>query len=166
MIIDNLQFFLPEKTDFSNFQNIVSFFSLTFFQPARLPDPPLSHIRVGRQTIHVPKCSSTLGIAIEGGANTKQPLPRIISIQPNGAAFQAGGLRIGQLIREVDGISLEGKHILEIREEQMWAMEKSTLLGIGRVYRLAFIQMICCFTAHSRQTIDYDNSVTPLTTDS
>ena len=76
----------------------------------------------------MPKCSSTLGIAIEGGANTKQPLPRIISIQPNGAAFQAGGLRIGQLIREVDGISLEGKHILEIRE-QMWAMEKSTLLG-------------------------------------
>ena len=89
----------------------------------------------------MPKCSSTLGIAIEGGANTKQPLPRIISIQPNGAAFQAGGLRIGQLIREVDGISLEGKHILEIREEQMWAMEKSTLLGIGRVYRLAFIQI-------------------------
>jgi hypothetical protein len=68
----------------------------------------LSHIRVGRQTIHVPKCSATLGIAIEGGANTKQPLPRIISIQPNGAAFQAGGLRIGQLIKEVDGISLEG----------------------------------------------------------
>ena len=78
-------------------------------QPARLPDPPLSHIRAGRQTVHVPKCSSTLGIAIEGGANTKQPLPRIISIQPNGAAFQAGGLRIGQLIREVDGISLEGQ---------------------------------------------------------
>ena len=82
--------------------------TVIFFQPARLPDPPLSHIRQGRQTVHVPKCSSTLGIAIEGGANTKQPLPRIISIQPNGAAFQAGGLRIGQLIREVDGISLEG----------------------------------------------------------
>ena len=68
----------------------------------------MASIRQGRQTVHVPKCSSTLGIAIEGGANTKQPLPRIISIQPNGAAFQAGGLRIGQLIREVDGISLEG----------------------------------------------------------
>ena len=85
----------------------------SFFQPARLPDPPLSHIRQGRQTVHVPKCSSTLGIAIEGGANTKQPLPRIISIQPNGAAFQAGGLRIGQLIREVDGISLEGQYLKE-----------------------------------------------------
>lgn len=33
---------------------------------------------------------------------------RIISIQPSGAAYQTGGLRIGQLIREVDGISLEG----------------------------------------------------------
>ena len=99
---------------FKNGQKCTFEFSRLLFQPARLPEPPLSHIRMGRQTIHVPKCSSTLGIAIEGGANTKQPLPRIISIQPNGAAFQAGGLRIGQLIKEVDGIGLEGepKHVL------------------------------------------------------
>jgi len=29
----------------------------------------------------VAKSASTLGIAIEGGANTRQPLPRIVTIQ-------------------------------------------------------------------------------------
>lgn len=31
--------------------------------------------------VRVPKCASTLGIAVEGGANTRQPLPRIKTIQ-------------------------------------------------------------------------------------
>jgi len=31
--------------------------------------------------VRVPKCASTLGIAVEGGANTRQPLPRIATIQ-------------------------------------------------------------------------------------
>ncbi|XP_062867705.1 whirlin isoform X2 [Trichomycterus rosablanca] len=31
--------------------------------------------------VRVPKSASTLGIAIEGGANTRQPLPRIVTIQ-------------------------------------------------------------------------------------
>lgn len=31
--------------------------------------------------VHVVKNASTLGIAIEGGANTRQPLPRIVTIQ-------------------------------------------------------------------------------------
>lgn len=31
--------------------------------------------------VQVMKNASTLGIAIEGGANTRQPLPRIVTIQ-------------------------------------------------------------------------------------
>ena len=52
----------------------------------------------------------SLGVAIEGGVNTQQALPRIIAIQPEGAAFQTAReqLRVGQLIREVDGRSLSG----------------------------------------------------------
>ena len=34
---------------------------------------------------------ATLGMAIEGGANTQQSWPRIIAIRPEGAAFQTGG---------------------------------------------------------------------------
>ena len=63
----------------------------------------------GSQTIEIPKCCSTLGIAIEGGTNTQQTLPRIISIQPTGAAYQNCDLRVGQLISEVDGFKLSGK---------------------------------------------------------
>ena len=37
-------------------------------------------------TIMVQKVRPTLGIAVEGGANTRQPLPRVISIQNNGCA--------------------------------------------------------------------------------
>lgn len=63
----------------------------------------------GLLTVEIPKCCSSLGIAIEGGTNTLQPLPRIISIQPNGAAYQNQELRVGQLISEVDGYKLTGK---------------------------------------------------------
>lgn len=35
--------------------------------------------------IRVSKSAPTLGIAIEGGANTRQPLPRIVTIQVGGA---------------------------------------------------------------------------------
>lgn len=37
----------------------------------------------GNLRITVKKTKSTLGIAIEGGANTKHPLPRIINIHVN-----------------------------------------------------------------------------------
>ncbi|XP_049964252.1 whirlin-like [Schistocerca serialis cubense] len=62
----------------------------------------------GNLRITVKKTKPTLGIAIEGGANTKHPLPRIINIHENGAAFEAGGLEVGQLILEVDGQKVEG----------------------------------------------------------
>eukprot|EP00095_Tigriopus_kingsejongensis_P002048 maker-scaffold556_size137522-snap-gene-0.36 protein:Tk02048 transcript:maker-scaffold556_size137522-snap-gene-0.36-mRNA-1 annotation:"GJ11820" len=59
-------------------------------------------------TVRIAKNWPTLGMAIEGGSNTQQPLARIIAIQPNGAAFDVSGLRVGQLIQEVDGIQLAG----------------------------------------------------------
>uniref|UniRef100_A0A1I8QAK5 PDZ domain-containing protein n=1 Tax=Stomoxys calcitrans TaxID=35570 RepID=A0A1I8QAK5_STOCA len=68
----------------------------------------------GNLHITVKKTKPILGIAIEGGANTKHPLPRIINIHENGAAFEAGGLEVGQLILEVDGNKVEGLHHQEV----------------------------------------------------
>ncbi|XP_008283386.1 whirlin [Stegastes partitus] len=59
--------------------------------------------------VRVLKNSNTLGIAIEGGANTRQPLPRIVTIQKGGSAHNCGQLRVGQIILEVNGISLKGQ---------------------------------------------------------
>ena len=88
----------------------------------------------GNLRITVKKTKPILGIAIEGGANTKHPLPRIInihvsvwllnmqfffflhnkmfnsSLKEHGAAYDAGGLEVGQLILEVDGNKVEGMH--------------------------------------------------------
>ncbi|XP_037297598.1 whirlin isoform X4 [Manduca sexta] len=62
----------------------------------------------GNLRITVQKTKPILGIAIEGGANTKHPLPRIINIHEHGAAYEAGGLEVGQLILAVDGHRVEG----------------------------------------------------------
>uniref|UniRef100_A0A673XVV6 Whirlin n=1 Tax=Salmo trutta TaxID=8032 RepID=A0A673XVV6_SALTR len=59
--------------------------------------------------VRVAKSASTLGIAIEGGANTRQPLPRIVTIQRGGSAHNCGQLRVGQVILEVNGVSLRGR---------------------------------------------------------
>ncbi|XP_055080222.1 whirlin-like [Periophthalmus magnuspinnatus] len=59
--------------------------------------------------IRVMKNSNTLGIAIEGGANTRQPLPRIVTIQKGGSAHNCGQLRVGHVIVEVNGVSLRGR---------------------------------------------------------
>ena len=45
---------------------------------------------------------------IEGGVDTQQPLARIISIHPDGAAFHNGQLKVGEIIQQVDGIELHG----------------------------------------------------------
>ncbi|OWF39924.1 whirlin-like isoform X2 [Mizuhopecten yessoensis] len=57
-------------------------------------------------TIH--KTKPTLGLAIEGGANTRQPLPKVINVQPGGSAYESGRLKPGQIILEVNGQSLSG----------------------------------------------------------
>lgn len=59
--------------------------------------------------VRVMKNSNTLGIAIEGGANTRQPLPRIVTIQKGGSAHNCGQLRVGHVIVEVNGVSLRGR---------------------------------------------------------
>ncbi|KAF7665171.1 hypothetical protein LDENG_00151180 [Lucifuga dentata] len=59
--------------------------------------------------VRVAKSASTLGIAIEGGANTRQPLPRIVTVQRGGSAHNCGQLRVGQVILEVNGVSLRGR---------------------------------------------------------
>nr|XP_014272439.1 whirlin isoform X2 [Halyomorpha halys] len=69
----------------------------------------------GNLRIIVRKTKPLLGIAIEGGANTRHPLPRIININENGAAYDAGGLQVGQLILEVDGQKVEGIYYFNIK---------------------------------------------------
>ncbi|XP_068609081.1 whirlin [Brachionichthys hirsutus] len=71
-------------------------------RPPGLLEPTATLVRVA-------KSASTLGIAIEGGANTRQPLPRIVTIQRGGSAHNCGRLRVGQVILEVNGVSLRGR---------------------------------------------------------
>ncbi|XP_033474415.2 whirlin isoform X1 [Epinephelus lanceolatus] len=59
--------------------------------------------------VRVVKNANTLGIAIEGGANTRQPLPRIVTIQKGGSAHNSGQLKVGHVILEVNGIPLRGR---------------------------------------------------------
>ncbi|XP_014807784.1 PREDICTED: whirlin isoform X2 [Calidris pugnax] len=59
--------------------------------------------------IRVSKSAPTLGIAIEGGANTRQPLPRIVTIQRGGSAHNCGKLKVGHVILEGNGTGLRGK---------------------------------------------------------
>lgn len=60
--------------------------------------------------VAVPKKSpnQSLGLTIEGGADTKHRLPRIINIDGKGTAFETAGLKVGQTIVEVDGVPMEG----------------------------------------------------------
>ncbi|XP_066143648.1 whirlin isoform X2 [Euwallacea fornicatus] len=70
--------------------------------------PRVQQDEEGNLRVTVKKNKPILGIAIEGGANTKHPLPRIININENGAAYYCGGLEVGQLILSVDGTRVEG----------------------------------------------------------
>ena len=63
-------------------------------------------------TVKISKQGTSLGIAIEGGSDTLQREPRIINIQARGVAFETAGLRVGQVIKEVDGVCLTGKQKL------------------------------------------------------
>ncbi|KAM9464886.1 whirlin-like isoform 2-T2 [Salvelinus alpinus] len=74
---------------------------LTSKQQPGSPVPILTLVRVVKN-------ANTLGIAIEGGANTRQPLPRIVTIQ-GGSAHSCGQLKVGQVILEVNGVSLRGR---------------------------------------------------------
>uniref|UniRef100_A0A087XLI3 Whirlin n=1 Tax=Poecilia formosa TaxID=48698 RepID=A0A087XLI3_POEFO len=73
------------------------------------PSKPPGLLEPTSMLVRVPKSASTLGIAIEGGANTRQPLPRIVTIQRGGSAHNCGQLKVGQIILEVNGVSLRGR---------------------------------------------------------
>ncbi|PAA74142.1 hypothetical protein BOX15_Mlig031953g1, partial [Macrostomum lignano] len=72
------------------------------------------HFGIDASTITEPvsagvrKTQPTLGLAIEGGANTRQTLPRIINVQPGGSAYDCAELRAGQVILAVDGLPMKG----------------------------------------------------------
>ncbi|KAL1124032.1 hypothetical protein AAG570_001802 [Ranatra chinensis] len=88
--------------------SIVSHTSKTPQQPQVTAD------EAGNLRVLVRKSKPLLGIAIEGGANTRHPLPRIININESGAAYEAGVLQVGQLILEVDGKKVEGMQHQEV----------------------------------------------------
>ncbi|XP_048859520.1 whirlin isoform X1 [Brienomyrus brachyistius] len=69
---------------------------------------PMGTLELTSSLVRVARSASTLGIAIEGGANTRQPLPRIVTIQKGGSAYNCGQLKVGQVILEVNGVSLRG----------------------------------------------------------
>ncbi|XP_077353422.1 whirlin isoform X2 [Festucalex cinctus] len=73
------------------------------------PTKPPGLLEPTSTLVRVAKSASTLGIAIEGGANTRQPLPRIVTIQRGGSAHNCGQLKVGQVILEVNGVSLRGR---------------------------------------------------------
>ncbi|XP_026030171.1 whirlin isoform X5 [Astatotilapia calliptera] len=73
------------------------------------PSKPPGLLEPTATLVRVAKTASTLGIAIEGGANTRQPLPRIVTIQRGGSAHNCGQLKVGQIILEVNGVSLRGR---------------------------------------------------------
>ncbi|RUS92233.1 hypothetical protein EGW08_000086 [Elysia chlorotica] len=58
--------------------------------------------------VYIYRSQPTLGVAIEGGANTRQPLPKVINVQPGGSAFESGGLKVGHVILEVNGQPIVG----------------------------------------------------------
>uniref|UniRef100_A0A8C0QI41 Whirlin n=1 Tax=Chelonoidis abingdonii TaxID=106734 RepID=A0A8C0QI41_CHEAB len=77
--------------------------------PAEATSRPPGLLEPTSCLIRVAKSAPTLGIAIEGGANTRQPLPRIVTIQRGGSAHNCGKLKVGHVILEVNGTTLRGK---------------------------------------------------------
>uniref|UniRef100_T1IJS4 PDZ domain-containing protein n=1 Tax=Strigamia maritima TaxID=126957 RepID=T1IJS4_STRMM len=59
-------------------------------------------------TVIIEKSKPSLGVVIEGGSDTQHCLPRIVNIQSDGAAFEAGGLRVGHILLKVGKLCLRG----------------------------------------------------------
>ena len=85
--------------------NVFIKFQASQHHPLFDPNYQKSH---STQIIKIEKCLPTLGLVIEGGVDTQQPLARIISIHPDGAAFHNGQLKVGEIIQQVDNIELHG----------------------------------------------------------
>ncbi|XP_076823512.1 whirlin-like [Clavelina lepadiformis] len=63
---------------------------------------------VETQKVVIFRTATTLGLTIEGGAGTKQPLPRVLSVQPGSCAQMCGRIKLGHVIHEVNGKKLNG----------------------------------------------------------
>ncbi|XP_071485975.1 whirlin-like [Diadema antillarum] len=55
------------------------------------------------EIIVVRKSKPNLGIAVEGGSGTRQPLPKIIKVQYGGSAYHSSNLKVGHVILRVNG---------------------------------------------------------------
>jgi hypothetical protein len=66
----------------------------------------------GLDIVKISKSKYTLGLVFEGGINTDQKIPLIINVTADGAAAENWTLRVGQLIRELDGRNVEGNVFL------------------------------------------------------
>ncbi|XP_022241201.1 whirlin-like isoform X2 [Limulus polyphemus] len=96
----------------------------------RLPGHRATPEPNGRLRIVIKKTRPLLGIAIEGGVNTGQPLPRIISIHASGAAFEAGGLKVGHIILEVNGFKtskMEHRQVAQLIAESFYNSDSDQL---------------------------------------
>lgn len=61
------------------------------------------------QEVIIYKTMPTLGLAFEGGATSRQMLPRVVSIQSNGSTFHSHtALQVGSILLEVNNSSLVG----------------------------------------------------------
>uniref|UniRef100_K1Q141 Tetraspanin-11 n=1 Tax=Magallana gigas TaxID=29159 RepID=K1Q141_MAGGI len=79
-----------------------------FQEEAILADAKIKYGDIALEFVIIYKTKPTLGVAIEGGINTRQPEPTVISIQRGGSAFESGRLKCGHTILEVNGQSLRG----------------------------------------------------------
>ncbi|XP_077550516.1 whirlin-like [Haemaphysalis longicornis] len=89
----------------------------------------------GRIRVTVRRTKPVLGIAIEGGNNTSQQLPRIISIHDSGAASEAGGLQTGHVILEVQGVStrrLSHGHVAKMIADAYYGSAGGVSLLVGQ----------------------------------
>ncbi|TNN21970.1 Whirlin [Liparis tanakae] len=76
--------------------------------------------------------SAALVRVVKNGANTRQPLPRIVSIQKGGCAQNCNQLKVGQVILEVNGVSLRGREHQEVIAEAFNTKEEDRLLVVER----------------------------------
>uniref|UniRef100_A0A914HSD4 PDZ domain-containing protein n=1 Tax=Globodera rostochiensis TaxID=31243 RepID=A0A914HSD4_GLORO len=99
---------------------------------------------VALRTVNVPKGSEGLGLSIKGGTEGSHHVPIVISkVLPGLPAAQTGQVFVGDLIVEVNGISLEGK----THEEVVQLLRDSP-------------------APHVTLTLKRDNKVSPLLRDS
>ncbi|WAR30632.1 WHRN-like protein, partial [Mya arenaria] len=110
--------------------------------------------------VYIYKTKPTLGMAVEGGANTRQPLPRVINLQPGGSAYESGGLKVGHVILEVNGQSLQGlEHVtaaktiaeafkdkledsIELLPKPLLKLSRTSLKTVLNYFRLSLMQRL------------------------